>query len=86
MMCSWCNQEYNDSPIYHVCADGSTMDQRSNRSADDYKREHERQERCRKARSVMGDQKALPASSANPAKIEWTSYDLMFLKGAKIAP
>lgn len=87
--CSWCGETYIDAPIYHVCPDGSSFTQRNARSPEDYTRERQRRARCASARTEMGSQKLLSASThpdADPANIKWSTYDLKMMKKARIAP
>lgn len=49
MICSWCRREYDGSPLYHVCLDGTTFDLRNAKTQDQIDEEHRRQDRVRAA-------------------------------------
>lgn len=99
-LCSWCRVEYNSTPLFHVCQDGTTFAQRIVKSEEDYKEEYGRQERLRAGYRAMkeevvpnsqaivpvaGSDKRLPEQPITKGTLfQWNYHDLDFARKARI--
>lgn len=80
MLCVWCRVDYEGSPLYHVCSDGITFDIRREKTEEEIQNEYDRQDRIKLAYRTRRDRE----SFEEKVVMNWSSYDIEFLKGCRI--
>ncbi len=96
MICSWCRKEYSMPVLFHICADGTTFYDRSQKTSEEFDAQNVRLERIAAGIKAMKEVHSLP----NPVSpTEWivetyngkiysekiTDYDYKMLRGMKIS-
>ena len=90
--CHWCGAEYDGTPLYHVCDDGSTFDIRSIKDPQDFEVERKRRARLKESQAIERRRRFDDVSTGCFTGLEgWekpmetlTPYDMNLLRGIRI--